>query len=44
MDNTNLGVASSVSGEVIENIETNIRWMDKNFDSITQWLDKNKLL
>ena len=36
----NLGNTASVFKESIETINLNIRWMDKNFDSIAKWLDE----
>ena len=40
-DNTNnLGVANTAFKEVRENIETNVRWMNKNFDYVSEWLLK----
>jgi hypothetical protein len=38
----NLGVAASSFKQVIENIETNMRWMEKNSLHVKQWLAKNK--
>ncbi len=33
-----LGVAQNTFREVIEKINTNIRWMDKNYVSVSEWL------
>jgi hypothetical protein len=38
----NLGVAASSFKQVLENIETNLRWMEKNSRHVTQWLIDNK--
>ena len=38
----NLGVAASSFKQVLENIETNLRWMEKNSLHVTQWLINNK--
>ena len=42
LDNNELGVAQSTYGPVIESINTNIRWMDNNFELINQWLVDNQ--
>jgi hypothetical protein len=33
-----LGVAQGSFKEVVEKIHTNIRWMDKNYASVIEWL------
>ena len=33
-----LGVASEAFQQALENINTNIRWMDKNYKKIDDWL------
>jgi hypothetical protein len=43
LDDNDLGVAQSVYGAVIENLNTNIRWMDKNFKLVKDWLVKNQI-
>ena len=35
---TDLGVTKPALDRAIENIQTNIRWMDKNYKLITDWL------
>ena len=42
LDSSDLGVAQSVYGQVIESVNTNIRWMDKNFKIVKEWLLVNK--
>lgn len=37
----NLGVVSETFREVKEGIQTNIRWMDKNFILVSNWLNEN---
>ena len=35
-----LGVASKAFEETLEIVEANIRWMNTNFNSISEWLEK----
>jgi hypothetical protein len=37
----NLGIVTETFKEVKETIQTNIRWMDKNFEVVSNWLKEN---
>ncbi len=37
-----LGVATNSFNEAIENININIRWMNKNLNHVTSWLRKEE--
>jgi len=40
--NVDLGMTMDSFKQVIEEIHTNIRWLNKNFDLVTYWLVKTK--
>lgn len=40
--NVDLGMTMDSFKQVIEEINTNIRWLNKNFDLVTYWLVKTK--
>ena len=38
IDHRNLGSAAKAFDQALENIETNIRWVETNFNDVLEWL------